>query len=145
MTPFAAIRADHDRIRALFDRFEEASPRNHREKRSIFGEIRREIEAHQRLEEEILYPAAARAGLVTRAGESHPIVARLLGELDEIGVGHRRFDVVFAVLRENIEQHIREEERDVLGELERGLTAEEGEALRRAVDAWKENLRFVAP
>ncbi|HET9793666.1 MAG TPA: hemerythrin domain-containing protein [Thermoanaerobaculia bacterium] len=144
MTPFAILRADHDRVRALIDRFEELGPRSHRDKRMLFDEIRGEIEAHQRLEEEVLYPAAREAGIESAAGESHRIVERLLAELQGLGVGNRRFDVVFAVLRENVEQHIREEERDVLGDLEGKLTTDRRETLRHAIERRHESLHSAA-
>jgi hypothetical protein len=144
MTPFGRIRADHERVRALFDRFEELGPRNHRDRQDMLGEIRGELEAHRTLDHDILYPAARKAGVATETEEGHAIVDRLLAELDDLGTEDRRFTVVFSVLQENVEQHIREEERDILRELERRLAPEPRESLRRRIEERHESARAAA-
>ncbi len=144
MTAFAGLREDYDRVRTMFDRFEELGPRNHPERKEILGEIREAFGTQRDLEREILHPAARRAGVATEAEQGHRIVDRLLAELDEPGVEDRRFSVVFAVLRENVEQHIREEERDVLTELDRRLDPQAREILRRAIEERLENARSAA-
>jgi hypothetical protein len=141
MTPFAAILRDHDRVRAFFDRFEELGPRHHRERREILGEIRREVAADRDLEREVLYPAARKAGIPDEAEEGHSIVDRLLAELAGLDAGDRRFSAVFAVLRENVEQHIREVERGILPELERRLDPGGQESLRRTIEQRRESAR----
>ena len=131
------MQRDHDRLRTLFDRFEELGARRHRERSEIFEEIRTELETHRTLEEELLYPAAAAAGLGSGSAdiEGHRIVTRLLAELVSIGVADRRFDVVFAVLRGNVEEHITEEERNLIPQLETGLSSAHRDALGRALSA----------
>jgi len=141
MTPFAGILRDHDHVRGLFDRFEELGPRQHRERRDILGDIRREVAAHRDLERAVLYPAARKAGISDEAEEGHSIVDRLLGELAGLDAGDRRFSAVFAVLRENVEQHIREVERGILPELERRLDPGGKESLRRAIEERRESAR----
>jgi len=141
MSAFAAIRDGHERLRALFDRFEGLGPRSHREKREILHEVRAEVDLHRALDREVIYPEARKAGIATDAEKGHPIVDRLLAELDELAVEDRWFSAVFAVLRENVEEHIREEQRDVLAELDRRLNPPEREALRRAIEERHESAR----
>ena len=108
------LKNDHDRVKKLFDEFEDAKGRPAREK--IIREAILELKIHALLEEEIFYPAVrAHVGpdLMNEADEEHHVAKVLIAELDagRGDQGHR--DAKFTVLGESIRHHIKDEENEV--------------------------------
>jgi hypothetical protein len=107
---------DHDRVKALFDRFERAHAPGEKEK--IVREALTELKIHAVIEEEIFYPAVRKSlgkDLMNEADEEHHIARVLIAELDRDGRrpnDHRK--AKFIVLSESVRHHIREEESEML-------------------------------
>lgn len=106
------LRADHDEVKDLFDKFEETEDTER--KRSIAEKICTELKIHSLIEEEIFYPAFR--GILEDDMLDEAVVehdgAKLL--INDIMSGTDSSDSVFAakvtVLGEQIEHHIEEEE-----------------------------------
>jgi Hemerythrin HHE cation binding domain len=76
--------------------------------------LKREMMIHERIEEEIFYPALkahpkARE-IVLEGYEEHHVVDEIMGELEMTDVGDETWGAKFKVMKENIEHHIEEEE-----------------------------------
>ena len=122
------LKKDHDKVKALLKRFE--STDDGHEKRSLAGDVFREIEVHDKLEEEIFYPALRRRAdteelkqLLHESIEEHHVATVLVQELKPMSTTDERYDAKFKVLREAVEHHAEEQEektfpaaRRVLGE-----------------------------
>ncbi len=111
----AMLKEDHDRVQALFDRFEAAKGRA--AKRKIVREALTELKVHAAVEEELFYPAVRRAvgkQLMNEADEEHHVAKLLIAELDRMDGSESHFDAKFLVLAENVRHHIREEEGEML-------------------------------
>jgi len=110
------LKADHDRVQALFKEFEAAGERAYEKKRGIAEEVFTELEIHTKLEEEIFYPALrARADqegeeLLDESLEEHHVVDVLMREMRKLDPGNDAYQAKFQVLMENVEHHIEEEE-----------------------------------
>src|SRR5436309_13460940 len=83
----------------------------------LYSTLRREMETHERIEEEIFYPALKEhpktRDIVLEGFEEHHVVDEIMGELGETDVSDETWAAKFKVMRENIEHHIEEEEGEV--------------------------------
>ena len=106
---------DHDRVKALFDRFEKAKSSPAKDK-NIAAALA-ELKIHAIVEEDIFYPAVRKhvgKDLMNEADEEHHVVRVLIAELDRDGRADDHRDAKFTVLAESIRHHIGEEEGEML-------------------------------
>ena len=86
-----------------------------KEQKQIFGQIKKELETHARIEETVFYPAMEEyeelRDMVLEAIEEHKQVKTLLREMDELVSDSEKFEPKLKVLMENVEHHAEEEER----------------------------------
>jgi hemerythrin-like domain-containing protein len=124
----AMLKADHQRVRDLFQEYEAAS--DPRTKREIAEEACVELETHAQLEVQVFYPAfedeADEEGeeLVEEALQEHQAVKELIAELREMGPDHQAFDAKFKELIQNVEHHVEEEESEMFPLAEQQLAGE---------------------
>lgn len=111
------LKEDHDKVKQLFADYEELGDGAVKSKVRLFEKIRLELEVHAKCEEELIYPALAavaedeeHSDLVEEAKEEHNVVKTLLEELSDLTPEDEAFDAKMAVLCENVEHHIEEEE-----------------------------------
>lgn len=111
----ALLKDDHDRVKALFDRFEAAKGRPAKVK--VVRAALTELKVHAAIEEELFYPAVrARVGkeVMNEADEEHHVAKLLVAELDVMDGSESHFDAKFTVLAEIVRHHIKEEENEML-------------------------------
>jgi hemerythrin superfamily protein len=104
---------DHRTVEGLFKKFEGAS--GDEKKEQIARQICTELKVHAMLEEEIFYPAL-RGKIedddLDEALVEHDGAKVLINEIEASGAGADFFDAKVKVLQEQIEHHIKEEERE---------------------------------
>jgi len=111
------LKNDHQKVKDLFDRFENTE--NRHEKQKIAQQAIMELKIHAAIEEQIFYPAVRRGvdeDLMNEADEEHHVAKVLIAELDGMKGTEDHFDAKFKVLSENVRHHIREEEGKMLPE-----------------------------
>jgi len=111
----AIILNDHDKVKDLFDRFENAE--SVAEKEKIITKATTELKIHAVIEEEIFYPAVRRhvgTDIMNEADEEHHVARMLVAELDVIGREDDHRNAKFEVLAESVRHHIKEEEGEML-------------------------------
>ena len=114
----ALLKADHRKVEELFEKFEAAGSGS---KQKVAEQICNELKIHTMIEEEIFYPAFARAArtneqrkLLTEAYEEHRAAERLvLPDLEGSDVGSNVFGGRAKVLKDLVEHHAEEEEREM--------------------------------
>jgi hemerythrin-like domain-containing protein len=111
----AMLRADHQRVRDLFQEYEAAT--DQQAKRDIAEEAFVELETHAQLEEQIFYPAVNEETeegpeLVKEALEEHQTVKQLIQALRDAS-DFQGFDATFTALVRHIEHHVEEEESEM--------------------------------
>lgn len=115
----AMLKTDHEKVRELFRQYKTARDL-HRQKKNIAERVFSELEIHTRLEEEIFYPALqARAdqgnmALITESVREHKMAGNLIRELKALDPEDVQYEAKFALLTELIENHIEEEEGEML-------------------------------
>jgi len=142
MDGIVLLREDHKKVKRLFREFEKtketAGPET---KRKLVDQICTELVTHSFIEETIFYPAAREGAPdttdhVLESVEEHHVMAWLLSEVQNLDPADETFDAKMAVLIENTEHHIDEEEKEwfpqVRHVLGRNRLAELGEEMESA-------------
>jgi hypothetical protein len=116
----ALLKEDHERVKALFDRFEATKGRAAKTK--IVREALTELKVHAAIEEELFYPAVRKPvgkEIMNEADEEHHVAKLLVAELDRMDGTESHFEAKFQVLAENVRHHIKEEENEMLPKAEK--------------------------
>jgi hemerythrin superfamily protein len=138
--PVEILTEDHKKVRALFKRFEDATGDA---KDEVFREIAMELEVHTKVEEEIFYPAVRMLPeleeMVGEAFEEHNIVDFILAAMKKLSPGEETYNYKFTTLKENVEHHAEEEEKEMFPKV-RGKLGEIGERMTQRKQELKEQL-----
>lgn len=142
------LKDDHAKVKELLSKLAETGERATKARQDLLNTIQAELEAHTAIEEEIFYPAFKKAGaekeddkLFYEAKEEHRAVEKLvLPDLIETDAG----TVVFAgrakVLKDLIEHHAEEEEKEMFPRAKKLLSKEQLMDLGSRMAARKEEL-----
>jgi hemerythrin HHE cation binding domain-containing protein len=111
----ALLRADHQTVQGLFDKFEKA--RGDDRKNSLAQQICSELKVHAQIEEEIFYPAVRGAirdeDLLDEATVEHQSAKDLIAQIESADAGDDLFDAKVTVLGEYIKHHVKEEQNEM--------------------------------
>jgi hemerythrin-like domain-containing protein len=131
------LKSQHDEVRALFKEYEKSGENAHATRKRLIGEASDKLEVHAELEEKIFYPACRELGdedarkMVGESMEEHLIVKRLIKELRGLDGSSDLFESKATVLKESVEHHADEEEKDLFPAAKKELSQEELEDLGR--------------
>ena len=124
--PFTLLSDEHRRLTALFDALEAAG--GHR-RETLFGELRTALNLHAESEEGALYPLLENneetCYLAIQAYDEHDMVKALLAELGKEPVGSKAWLARLRVMREIVDNHMTEEEEELLPEARQLLSQEQ--------------------
>ena len=106
------LKKDHDLAKELMTRVD--AEKDVEDRTSLFEQLIDELTIHERIEEEIFYPALQQLPNakedVLEAFEEHHLVDQIITGLDNTSVDSETWPAKFTVLKENVEHHIGEEE-----------------------------------
>jgi hemerythrin-like domain-containing protein len=148
MDALKLLEDDHVTIKKMLAEGEETTERAEKTRTELFERLKSFLEVHERIEEEVLYPALRdnpKAKEIALEGyEEHHVVDEILLELKDTPVDDETWGAKFKVAKENLEHHIEEEEGDMFkkarqifsdDELERmGQRMKEIESLAKQVE-----------
>jgi hemerythrin superfamily protein len=110
----ALLMADHRAVEKLFGQFEKA--REETRKDELAQRICMELRLHMQIEEEIFYPTSREflddEEIVNEAVVEHQAAKDLMEQLDGMTAEDGMFDAKVSVLKEMIEHHVQEEEKE---------------------------------
>ena len=112
----ALLKADHRKVEQLFAAFEEAKGASRKEKLAL--EICTELKIHTMIEEEIFYPAfegKIEQDMIDEAIVEHDGAKVLINDIEAADPDEEFYDAKVKVLSEEIEHHVKEEERPAEG------------------------------
>jgi hemerythrin-like domain-containing protein len=111
------LKQDHEKVRGLLSQLEHATPAKAKQ---VLAKVDKEVKIHSQIEEEIFYPAfrdAARTKgdreLFFEAREEHHVVDLVMPEVEETEGNAEDFKAKAKVLKELIEHHADEEEKQM--------------------------------
>jgi len=119
MDALALLTADHNRVRGMFSRFQEAKEAEDATRMGALAvEIFTELDVHTTIEEDIFYPWARDlsdeiAEMIDEGLQEHHVVKILMEEMDGFEPGDDEWTAKMTVLIENVEHHAGEEESDM--------------------------------
>lgn len=118
--------AQHREVDALFAAYDEAGDKAFRTKEKIYEKIAEKLRLHTELEEKHFYPAVERLDTpqVREAEEEHQVLKEMLAKIDELAAEDSTFDAKVTVLKELVEHHVREEEREMFPECKSKMPAD---------------------
>ena len=142
--PIALLEADHRRFEKLLDDGEQTTERAGKGRREILDTLISELNVHEAIEEQVLYPAlkphAEARKIVLEGFEEHHTADVVLKELKSVATDSEKWAAKFKVLKENITHHIQEEERMMFPAARGVLNREELLALGARMRALKSEL-----
>ena len=114
MNALTLLKDDHDKVKKMLADGEETTERAEVGRTELFAKLKEEMLIHERIEEEIFYPALKShpkaEDIVLEGFEEHHVVDEIMGELETTPVTDETWGAKFKVMKENIEHHIEEEE-----------------------------------
>jgi len=133
MNAISLLKADHDKVKKMLDEGESTTERGVKTRTELLAELKAELTIHERIEEEIFYPALKShpkaADIVLEAYEEHHVVDEIMGELEATDVTDETWGAKFKVMKENIEHHIEEEEGEMFKQARQVFDTDELEEL----------------
>jgi iron-sulfur cluster repair protein YtfE (RIC family) len=134
------IKTDHDKMKDLLE--EALDTDQPRERVDLLHQIRSELMAHERMEEDIFYPAlreyAKAKEIVLEGYEEHHVIDMILDELLDVPEESEQWKAKLKVLQENIEHHIEEEEGEMFKKAKQAFEKEQLEELGQKMQATKQ-------
>jgi hemerythrin superfamily protein len=139
----AMLTADHAKVKTLFKKFNDLKEDGSADDKSTLVEqICSELKIHTTIEEEIFYPAVRKAigqeSLVDEALVEHAGAKELIVQLEEMSADDELYDAKVAVLGEQIQHHVKEEEGEMFPKAKRAKV--DNEALGREMVERKSEL-----
>ena len=118
MDAIALLTGDHREVEELFEQFEKLGERANAKKKQIADQICTALMVHARIEEELFYPAAREAvkdagDLLDEAEVEHASAKDLILQIQEMDPEDELYDAKVKVLSEQIEHHVKEEEKEM--------------------------------
>ena len=142
MDAIALLKDDHAKVKKMLSALEETTERAVKTRQEGLAELKRELQIHEAIEEEIFYPAlkqhAEAKEIVLEAYEEHDVVDTIMGEIERTPVEDERWAAKFKVMKENLEHHIEEEEGEMFKHARNVFDREALEELGRQMQARKE-------
>lgn len=128
----ALLKKDHDTVRGLLAQLERASEKGGPRAEQLLAKVDREVKIHSQIEEEIFYPAYRDAAqkhedkeLFFEAKEEHHVVDLVMPEIEGTDSNADEFQAKAKVLKELIEHHAKEEEKQMFPKARKLMDREE--------------------
>ena len=144
----ALLKEDHEKVRALLASLEKTTDGKADRRITLLQKIERELHVHTTIEEEIFYPAyrdkaetKEDRALYYEANEEHDVVRMYLPQMHSSDLAGEKFAAKATVLRELVEHHAKEEEKDMFKKARKLLSKDELRDLGGRMAARKRQLQ----
>jgi hemerythrin-like domain-containing protein len=142
MDAISLLKADHDKVKKMLTEGDETSERAEKTRTELFARLKEELTIHERIEEEIFYPALKEhpkaRDIALEGYEEHHVVDEIMGELEATDVSDETWSAKFKVMKENIEHHIEEEEGEMFKQARQIFSDDELEQLGTRMNELKQ-------
>jgi len=138
---FKMLKDDHEKVMDLFEEVEEnASDVNHAQE--LFAQIQKELQVHMEGEEKFFYPALEQEEdareQVLEAYEEHNVVKMILKQFGRQSPGDERWMAKVKVLKEIVEHHVQEEEKEMFKMARKALENDQSRTIVERLEQAKE-------
>jgi hemerythrin-like domain-containing protein len=143
----ALLKKDHEKVRDLLSKLEKSAERGGDRAMQLYREVDTEVKIHAQVEEEIFYPAFREAAqkkddmkMFFEAKEEHHVVDLVMPELSDTD-SKEEFAAKAKVLKELIEHHADEEEKEMFPRARKILDRDELRELGERIEQRKSELQ----
>ena len=144
MNAIALLEEDHRKMKKLLSELESTTERGVKTREELFATVKDELTVHETIEEEIFYPALKEhpktKEITLEAYEEHHVVDMVMAEIEGVPFDDERWGAKFKVMKENIEHHIEEEEKEMFKQARQAFEEDELEALGERMKARKDQM-----
>jgi len=144
MDAVTLLKDDHDTLKKILNDLDSTTERGVKTREELFTRVRRELEVHEAIEEEIFYPALKEhpkaKDLVLEAYEEHNVVDMVMAEIQDTPYDDETWGAKLTVMKENIEHHIEEEEGEMFPQAREVFARSELQELGDRMQARKDEL-----
>jgi len=140
------LQAEHDEVQDLLKKLTKSD--NAREQKSLVNQIKQALVPHSKAEEEVVYtPIAALSAEKAKIDGAegfteHALASATLMQLDSLTPNTPEFKASAKVLKELIDHHVQEEERNIWAEVKENFSSEQREQMNRDFLAAKKRVRI---
>lgn len=141
------LKEDHDKVRDLFEQLMNTTERATKTRTKLLDQIAKEIQIHTTIEEEIFYPAfrdaidqKERKKMYYEALEEHHVVDLVLPEARQTDTSSEQFAAKAKVLKELVEHHADEEEKEMFKAARKAMNREQLQGLGEKMETRKKQL-----
>ena len=141
------LKDDHDRVKDLLSKLEETSNRATTQRTELLAKIAEELTIHMKIEEQVFYPAFKAAAekaeqrvMYFEAEEEHNVLEFELPRVQKTDPSTDDFAAHAKVLKELIEHHVKDEEKEMFPVAKKLMSSEELETLGEKMEAKKERM-----
>ncbi len=116
MNAIDLLKQQHREVEELFEEFEQAGEGAKKTKEKLCQQIGDALAVHATIEEKIFYPESKQENteeLLRESVEEHLAVKKLLADIMQSDLDDPQFDAKIKVLKEQVEHHVEEEEREL--------------------------------
>ena len=153
MNAIQLLKDDHKKVKGLLAELEATTARGTKKRTQLLATIAQELRVHTKIEEEIFYPALREAGeksedekMYFEALEEHRAAGDLvLPDLEKTAPDSEKFSGRAKVLKELVEHHADEEEKEMFPRARKLLGTAELNALGAQMAARKRELLLGGP
>ncbi|HEY6100221.1 MAG TPA: hemerythrin domain-containing protein [Anaeromyxobacter sp.] len=145
MNAIDLLKKQHREVEGLFEKFEGAGDGARKTKERLCREIADQLAVHAEIEEKIFYPESKQEStedILRESVEEHLAIKRTLADLIESAVEDPQFDARVKVLRELVEHHVGEEEKDLFPKVKKACSKEELEDMGARMEKLAEELEL---
>ncbi|HEX9049740.1 MAG TPA: hemerythrin domain-containing protein [Anaeromyxobacter sp.] len=143
MNAIDLLEQQHREVEELFEEFEAAGDGATKTKERVAREISDALAMHAEIEEKLFYPESKQENteeLLRESVEEHLSMKRILADLLESGPSDDQFEAKMSVLKEQVEHHVEEEEKELFPKVRKDLSKDELEDLGERMQTMGEEL-----
>jgi hemerythrin superfamily protein len=144
MDVFKLLKQDHKEVQQLFKKIEDSSDGAIKTREKTYKELAKELAVHASLEERLVYPRLreieALEDTVKEGIEEHHVAEQLMEEIAKMSASDEQWMAKVTVLKEMIEHHVEEEEKELFPKAMKALEKDEIEELGEIVAEEKKDM-----
>lgn len=133
MSIYDELRQDHRRVKDSLSKLSAMSPRAAKSRERAFEELKALVTAHSRAEEKVFYETLkgekTTKDLALEGREEHHVVDVIMREMSRLSPRDDQWTAKLSVLKENLEHHIDEEEKEIFAKARSVLDGQAAERL----------------
>ncbi|WNG26680.1 hemerythrin domain-containing protein [Cystobacter fuscus] len=148
MDAIALLTQQHREVEELFEKFEKAGEGKEELLRELFVRIADNLAAHAIIEEKLFYPSVyvgPTADQLQEAVEEHLSAKRVIADLLDMEPSDAQFKAKVKVLKDLVEHHVEEEEKELFKNVKKLLTKEELSVMGEQLEAMFSELIQTEP